>query len=997
MTSTQFIYSPYLLLVAIPLIGLSLIPYFKVGKKYRRTRNRILSLVLHCVTIALVTLALSGIQFVHDVSNTANELILVVDMSDTQEESADNRDGFINDVLKESVYQNFSVGVVTFGLDQVYAVPLTSDAGSVYAKYKRAEKRPDTSATDIEAALEYATTLFTHPESGKIVLITDGKETDGNVVSSYAVSTMMARGIKFDTVYIPSDYDGNEFQILSVKTPDFQVKAGMECSIEVTVFSRDDGYARLNMYDNGKPVKIGKGEEATTEYSHNLSRGTQVISIPHVFDDEGLHEIKVELIPVNGGAQDWNEKNNVYFTYANLNVFKKVLIIENYTDESVKLKDVLKDTEALGEGEEYEVSIYNLTTDILTSYEGEEPEVGESPKSVDDLRKYDQIILNNVSNEDLTSKVVPLDTLLNSYVYEYGGGMLTVGGSDPNTVTANNPYGDSHAYNRADMYGSNYQKMLPVEAVNYTPPVGVFIIIDVSGSMTQDNRVIDGKFPLEWAKDGAMALLSEGTLSERDKVGIMTLGSDYANILPLTPRTDKQKILDAIKKIEGADSGTDFLPSLTSAVDQLKTAQMEKNHIIFISDGEVKEDDMKACMKDAAGYYADEKLNLTISMVCIGGIADPLTKDLVAATRSEDWFNDHAAGEPGSGYYDLDSSNVDSISTMIMEDVKAPLISSINYGNFNPVVYNRLSQVVQGVELNGNTVNATLGGYYGVKKKNQESVDLILAGNYQVPIYARWKFGKGSVGSFMCDLKGGEWSGDFMDSVNGKKLIYNIIDDLMPTTTIRPQEILTNLSSKNYGNHLTCPSTLEEGQSIRGAIYTPNGERISLNEVGEGEGWSVSRALSEANKYSVCEFTIREGGVYTIVLEKIDANEKVLSSVTLYKEFSYSKEYDAEFEMSDAEIRDLLKGLATRGNGSAYEAGAEVDVDVADIFREFETVLRKVFDPRLIFIIVAALLLLLDVAVRKFKFKWIHEIIREKKEKKQGGTIRKEDRYEEDN
>lgn len=991
MTSIQFIYSPYLLLVAIPLIGLSLIPYFKVGKKYRRNRNRILSLVLHCATIALVTLALAGIQFVHNVSNTANELILVVDMSDTQNERANNRDAFVDDVLKESVYQNFTVGVVTFGLDQVYAVPLTSDAGSVYAEYKKAEL-PDTSATDIEAALEYATTLFTHPESGKVILVTDGKETDGNVVSSYAISSMTAQGIKLDTVYISSDYDGDEFQILNVKTPDVQVKAGAECMIEVSVYSGDDGSVRLNMYDNGKQASIRTGDEETTQYRFNLSRGKQVISIPHVFEEEGLHEIKVELIPENGGARDGNVKNNVYFTYVDLKVFKKVLIIENYSDESIALKDVLTDTEALGEDGEYKIGIYNLTTDILTSYEGEEPEEKEAPKSVDDLRRYDQIILNNVSNGDLTSKTVPLDTLLNAYVYEYGGGMLTVGGSDPDTVSADNPYGDAHAYNRTDMYGSNYQKMLPVEAVNYTPPVGVFIIVDVSGSMAGPDAVIDGKLPLEWAKEGAMALMSGDTLSERDKVGILTLGSTYADILPLTPRTDEKKIRDAIDGI-GGDGGTSFYPSLRYAAEQLKAAQMEKNHVIFFSDGDVNLKDMEDTIGLAQGYFADEKFNLTISLVCIGSDVKPITKDLVQVTRPEGWFDEHPAGTAGSGYYHLQADDVDSISIMVREDVRAPLISSINYSPFSPIVFNKLSQVVRGVEVNGSTVDAKLGGYYGVKKKNQESVDLILTGNYQVPVYARWKFGKGSVGSFMCDLKGGEWSGEFMNSENGKKLIYNIVDDLMPLSDVRPQEILANSRSKNYGNHLTCPSTLEEGESIRGAIYTPNGERISLNETVEREDCSVSRALGGENKYSVCEFTVREGGVYTIVLEKIDADENVLSSVTLYKEFSYSKEYDVEYELSKAEIKEFLAGLATRGNGSAYEEGAEV----ADIFKEFETVLRSVFDPRLIFIIAAVLLLLLDVAVRKFKFKWLHEIIRERKAKKQGGNIRKEDRYEKGN
>ena len=44
--------------------------------------------------------------------------------------------------------------------------------------------------------------------------------------------------------------------------------------------------------------------------------------------------------------------------------------------------------------------------------------------------------------------------------------------------------------------------------------------------------------------------------------------------------------------------------------------------------------------------------------------------------------------------------------------------------------------------------------------------------------------------------------------------------------------------------------------------------------------------------------------------------------------------------------------------------------------------LARSFDPRILFAILIIVMFLLDVAVRKFKFKWPHEIIRDHKEKK---------------
>ena len=53
------------------------------------------------------------------------------------------------------------------------------------------------------------------------------------------------------------------------------------------------------------------------------------------------------------------------------------------------------------------------------------------------------------------------------------------------------------------------------------------------------------------------------------------------------------------------------------------------------------------------------------------------------------------------------------------------------------------------------------------------------------------------------------------------------------------------------------------------------------------------------------------------------------------------------------------------------------------------TSIPKSFDPRYLFMILALVLFLTDVAVRKFKFKWPHEIVRafrDKRKDKKGGT-----------
>ena len=93
---------------------------------------------------------------------------------------------------------------------------------------------------------------------------------------------------------------------------------------------------------------------------------------------------------------------------------------------------------------------------------------------------------------------------------------------------------------------------------------------------------------------------------------------------------------------------------------------------------------------------------------------------------------------------------------------------------------------------------------------------------------------------------------------------------------------------------------------------------------------------------------------------------------------AYSQEYNPFVDPDVAE--DLAKSLATRGNGMMIDNPWQV-------FENAVKYLHKVIDPRTLFMIIVLVLFLLDVAVRKFKWKWPHEIIRDKKAKKSNANV----------
>ena len=143
--------------------------------------------------------------------------------------------------------------------------------------------------------------------------------------------------------------------------------------------------------------------------------------------------------------------------------------------------------------------------------------------------------------------------------------------------------------------------------------------------------------------------------------------------------------------------------------------------------------------------------------------------------------------------------------------------------------------------------------------------------------------------------------------------------------------------------------------------------------------------LEAANNYSRCNFVVRGQGTYRIVLKKYDASGNVIKvdneevKVEAYKAFAYSEEYDTVNIGTDEERQEALKKLAERGDGVLIE-----DLENPwEIFDDFVTEINKSFDPRYLFMIMAIVIFLADIAIRKFKFKWPHELIRAYKEKKE--------------
>lgn len=925
---------PWLLLLIVPAVFLTLFPYFRLSKKYRRTRNRIISMVLHLCIMIMCTCVLSAVTFEFDEPNNENEILLLVDTSFSNREIDSQRDKFIQNVLSES-NSRFKIGIVTFGYDQVYAAEFSNDGNAVYEAYKAslAENAVDDSATDIASALNYAKSLLSNPQTAKIVLISDGVQTDGDALT--AVKQLTAEGIKVSAVSC-TNKQHDEVQLVDVTLPDYNVKLDEPFTLGLTVQSSFEGSATVTLYDNG--VRVGSENVILTE-------GIQEFSIPHSLATYNMHELRFEI----ASSDDTVIQNNTYYSYMYLYDFKDILILENFEGEGVAIRDIL-------------VEYYNYSADLVNLRSNPEA----IPQTLMQLRNsYQQVILVNVSNDDLiNAENMPANFTytLNQFVQVAGGGVFAIGGCEPGTE-GEKPV--AHAFNQTDMStlaSKDLRELLPVEIIPYHPPIGVVFLIDRSDSMVLDHKLSDGTTLLDIAKESALSCLD--ALQYRDYVGVMSLEAGYSVDLYMHSMLDRVTIENAIKNVKNTNGSksTLFGPALKRAYEMLTEMgdKIVKKHIIFLTDGEPKD------LLDEVSSDGNAPFGPTIDQYCKNGITlSVIATDFNSVNRET---VEEIAERGGGTAYIVPKEQAKSVVNLIKTELAANAIVEVKYEQFTPKISAHTS-VVQDVDEN---FMPTLGGVFGVRPK--ESAVTSLEAQY-TPLYSQWTFGNGKAGAFMCSLNGGVWSAEFLASTTGQTILSNIVKGLMPIEDISATDIRADLREDNYSSRLSIMTDVKEGETIEVTIESsPDDE--NAEDVIQTIIPSVNLNQTRVT-FNIAGNGIKRNGLHKITVRKLNAEGVELSRFETYKILSYSAEYNG-FVDAESALR-LLTQLAETGNGALISL---TDEGVSEVFNDFVITVHKVIDPRLAFTITSIIFFLLDIAVRKFKFKWPHEIYRDYQEKK---------------
>ncbi|MPZ43959.1 MAG: VWA domain-containing protein [Betaproteobacteria bacterium] len=546
-----------------------------------RRAGRASSRLVAAGTLRVLALAALAIAFAGPLAGSTarhTDVVFVLDLSRSiARESVAEALDFVNRA-KDSPAR---VGLVVFGADAAVESSVRRGAEPLEEVTAHVER----SGTDIGRAIEVAVGAFAPGGHRRIVLLSDGRENQGDARAAAAVARTL--GVEIHAVALERPAAASEVHVQSVTAPS-QVRLHEPFTVQALVHSSAAARARLAVMRNGALLH---------ESAIELEAGANVYSFVQQADEPGLQEYEA----IVNSAADSEPENNRYQAFVQVTGAPKVL-------------HAIGDTQA-GRYVSAALTAQGLTVD--------EVRAEALPTSMHGLVDYELVILNNVSGFDLSLAKMEL---LEHYVRDAGGGVVKIGGD--------------RSYAAGGYLGTPVERLLPVTMHVKTevkiPSLSVVFVLDRSGSM---GTKAQGEDKLAIAKRAA--LLSIDLLNRLDRVGVLAFDSGQEWVVSPTEAAMRQPITQKIRDLK-VGGGTDLYRALEEAHRVMRKEQAKVKHLIVLSDGLTEGE--KNFDSLGSRIAAD---GITISTVAMGADADqPLMARLSELGKGRFYHTDDPANVP---------------------------------------------------------------------------------------------------------------------------------------------------------------------------------------------------------------------------------------------------------------------------------------------------------------------------------------------------------------
>ncbi|MEZ0298707.1 MAG: VWA domain-containing protein, partial [Candidatus Methylacidiphilales bacterium] len=517
--------------------------------------------------------------------------------------------------------------------------------------------------TNIAAALQFAQASLPPGYAKTLVLFSDGRETEGSLTE--ALKPLKQAGVRVMTVPIQPPANA-EVLVRGVTVPR-NIREEQPFQVGVEVVSNIETAAEVDIFRNGARIAT---QSIKLKPGSNRLESTQSVKGDKVFEYTAAVRAKDDTIIDNNQASAVVQAKGK----------SKILLIADKPDQARYLAVALRQ-----EG---------IVLDVR-------PATG-APVDLADLQNYDLVLLDNVPATDFSPAQLEL---LSTYVRDFGGGLLMLGG--------NNSFG------LGGYYQTPVEDLLPVrcnfEKQKEDPSLGLAIVIDRSGSMQGDK--------MEMAKEASKAAVE--LLSPRDYVSIIAFDNDVYSITEMGLAADKGGIQQKISEIQ-AGGGTNIAPGLEMAFARLPACPAKIKHVILLTDGVSS----PGPFRELISQMVQERI--TVSTVGLGNDADQqLLQDMANWGNGRYYFTDNPASVPqifARETMTASKSSVQELPFIPKAGLPAPFLS--------------------GIDLS--TAPFLLGF---VMTKLKPTSEVWLTTETGEPLLTTWRYGLGQSGAFTSDAR----------------------------------------------------------------------------------------------------------------------------------------------------------------------------------------------------------------------------------------------------
>jgi Ca-activated chloride channel family protein len=418
--------------------------------------------------------------------------------------------------------------------DKLYVITLAERPRVVrIAQGEKIERHDKEGAgTNLQAAMQLAYGLYPDGHMPRMVLVSDGNQTAGDVlVESYRAAEL---GVKVSWKTFPPAARP-EVRVLGLSLPD-EVKVGQPFDVKAELWSTHDQEVTLALsqdeFPNGreprKTVKLEAGRKTRVSFTSEAKRA-------------GHTTYKLRLIK---SEKDTEVANNDAVMTAPVKGRPRVLYVEGGVMRS---PGVAGHMERALEQENIDVEVRGPRG---------------LPASSKELEKFDLVLVS-----DVPAHFVGLGQMaaLESYVRDLGGGLIMAGGED--------------SFGSGGYQGTRIEKIMPVrfdsETQREQPAVALALVMDRSGSMSGPK--------LDAAKESARATVE--VLSASDLISVVVFDNQPSTLVRLQRASNRMRISTEISRLV-AGGGTNIQPALAEAGQMLQSANAKVKHVILLSDGQ---------------------------------------------------------------------------------------------------------------------------------------------------------------------------------------------------------------------------------------------------------------------------------------------------------------------------------------------------------------------------------------------------------------------------